>query len=432
MDSPRIAILEGVRTPFCTSGGVLKDIAADDLGAIVVRELLARSGIDRQEVNEVIFGNVAQPAHAANIARVIGLKAGLTPDVVSHTVHHNCASGIQSLTTAALHIGAGQADVVIAGGTESMSQVPLLFGPRMTALFLRLAKAKSIGQRLGALASFRPAHLRPVIALKLGLTDPICGLNMGQTAEVLAREFGIRRHEQDAYALASHERATRAAEEGYPDQEIVAVVGPPRFDHAQLHDDGPRPTQSLEALARLRPYFDRHAGTVTAGNTCPLTDGAAALLVSSEEKARQLGMTPLGFLNDWTFAALDGRRMGLGPVYATAKLLKKTGLKLDQFDVIELNEAFAAQVLANEKAFASPAFAAEHLGYTNDEAVGELDRERLNPNGGAIALGHPVGATGARLVLTTLHELRRRRGHRGLATLCVGGGQGVAVALEAA
>ncbi|MCZ6542909.1 MAG: thiolase family protein, partial [Planctomycetota bacterium] len=209
--SPRIAILDGIRTPFCKAGGALKDVPADDLGAIVVKELLARNGVDGELIDEVIFGNVAQPAHAANIARVISLKAGLPQSVVAHTVHHNCASGIQAMTTAALHIHTQQADLVVAGGTESMSQIPLLFGPQMTALLLRMFKARTIGQRLKAIASFRPSFLRPVVALQLGLTDPICGLNMGQTAELLAREFGVTREEQDAFALASHRKAIVAA-----------------------------------------------------------------------------------------------------------------------------------------------------------------------------------------------------------------------------
>jgi len=405
-------------------------VPADDLGAIVVKELLARAGIAPQQFSEVVFGNVAQPPHAANIARVIALKAGLPDDIVCHTVHHNCASGMQSVTTAAMHIQSGHADLVIAGGTESMSQIPLLVGDRMTALLLSLMKTRSLARRLAVLASFRPSFLKPVIALQQGLTDPVCGLNMGETAEVLAREFGISRTQQDEFALASHEKATAAAEAGRFQDEVVAVIGPPSWNHAQVVDDGPRPNQSMEALGKLRPYFDRQAGTVTAGNTCPITDGAAALVLASEDKARELGVEPIGFLGDWAYAALDGRRMGLGPVYATAKLLAKTGGSMDDFDLVELNEAFAVQVIANQRAFESESFAREHLGA--DKPVGRLDPGRLNVNGGAIALGHPVGATGTRLMLTLLHELRRRGKRRGLATLCVGGGQGAAVTVEAA
>ncbi|MCH8211119.1 MAG: thiolase family protein [Planctomycetes bacterium] len=427
---PRIAILDGVRTPFCKAGGELQGAGADDLGAIVVRELLARTGVRPDRIDELIFGNVAQPPHAANIARVISLKAGLPGSLVAYTVHHNCASGIQSITTAAGHIRTGQADLVIAGGTESMSGIPLIYGAQMTALFVQLFKARTMGQRLKALASFRPAHLKPVVALQLGLMDPICGLNMGQTAEVLAREFGITREDQDAFALASHQKAVAAADSGRFAEEIVPVATPPDYARIQLVDDGPRPNQSTEALAKLKPYFDRQVGTVTPGNTCPITDGAAAVLLASERMTKELGIEPLGYITGSAYAALDGSRMGLGPVYATAKLLDQTGLRLNEFDIIELNEAFAVQVIANERAFESEAFAHEHL--NRDRALGALDPSRLNVNGGAIALGHPVGATGTRLVLTTLLELHRRHVHRGLATLCVGGGQGAAVALEAA
>ena len=427
---PRIAILDGVRTPFCKAGGELQGAGADDLGAIVVRELLARTGVRPDRIDELIFGNVAQPPHAANIARVISLKAGLPESLVAYTVHHNCASGLQSITTAAGHIRTGQADLVIAGGTESMSGIPLIYGAQMTALFVQLFKARTIGQRLKALASFRPAHLKPVVALQLGLMDPICGLNMGQTAEVLAREFGITRQDQDAFALASHQKAVAAAHSGRLAEEIVPVAAPPSYARMQLVDDGPRPNQSSEALAKLKPYFDRQAGTVTPGNTCPITDGAAAVLLASERTTRELGIEPLGYITGSAYAALDGSRMGLGPAYATAKLLDRTGLRLNEFDIVELNEAFAVQVIANERAFESEAFARKHL--NRDRALGELDPNRLNVNGGAIALGHPVGATGTRLVLTTLLELQRRGEHRGLATLCVGGGQGAAVALEAA
>ena len=427
---PRIAILDGVRTPFCKAGGELQGAGADDLGAIVVRELLARTGVRPDRIDELIFGNVAQPPHAANIARVISLKAGLPGSLVAYTVHHNCASGIQSITTAAGHIRTGQADRVIAGATESMSGIPLIYGAQMTALFVQLFKARTMGQRLKALASFRPAHLKPVVALQLGLMDPICGLNMGQTAEVLAREFGITREDQDTFALASHQKAVAAADSGRFAEEIVPVATPPDYARIQLVDDGPRPNQSTEALAKLKPYFDRQVGTVTPGNTCPITDGAAAVLLASERMTKELGIEPLGYITGSAYAALDGSRMGLGPVYATAKLLDQTGLRLNEFDIIELNEAFAVQVIANERAFESEAFAHEHL--NRDRALGALDPSRLNVNGGAIALGHPVGATGTRLVLTTLLELHRRHVHRGLATLCVGGGQGAAVALEAA
>lgn len=424
----RLAIVDGIRTPFCKAGGKLKTVQADDFGAFAVKELMARTGFPIEKIDEVVFGNVAQPIHAANIARVIALKAGLPVDLPAHTVHRNCASGMQAFTTAAQMIAAGDAEVVLVGGTESMSSIPLIYGPHMTALFTRLARAKTPVQKLKALASFRLAHLKPVIALEQGLTDPVCGLIMGLTAEKLSREFGITREQQDRFALESHKRATAAAESGRLGEEIAPIPVPPAYKEIQQADEGPRPNQSMEDLQKLRPYFDRKTGSVTVGNSSQITDGAAAALVMPEEKAKAMGLEPLGYLREYAYAALGGDRMGLGPVYATAKLLDKTGFSVDDFELIELNEAFAAQVLACECAFASQRFAQQYLG--RNEAVGPIDPDRLNVNGGAIALGHPVGATGARLVITLLKELRRRGLQRGLATLCIGGGQGAAFALE--
>jgi acetyl-CoA C-acetyltransferase/acetyl-CoA acyltransferase len=424
----RLAIVDGVRTPFCKAGGKLKNIEADDLGAYAVKELLARTGFPKDRIDEVVFGSVAQPIHAANIARVIALKAGLPVSTTAHTVHRNCASGMQSFSTAAQMMAAGDAELVLVGGTESMSNIPLLYGPEMTALFARLGKAKSLPQKLKAMASFRFSHLKPVIALRQGLTDPVCGLIMGLTAEKLSREFRISREDQDLYALQSHARATAAIEAGRLAEEIVPLPVPPNYTEIQQQDEGPRPNQSMEDLQKLKPYFDRKTGTVTVGNSSQVTDGAAAALVMPEEKAQAEGLEPMGYLHSYAYAALEGERMGLGPVYATARLLEQTGLQFSDFELIELNEAFAAQVIACTRAFASAEFARKYLG--RDTAVGEVDPEKLNVNGGAIALGHPVGATGARLVVTLLKELRRRGLQRGLATLCIGGGQGAAFVLE--
>jgi acetyl-CoA C-acetyltransferase/acetyl-CoA acyltransferase len=424
----RLAIVDGIRTPFCKAGGKLKPVQADDLGVFAVKELMARTGFPAAELDAVIFGNVAQPIHAANIARVIALKAGLPVDLPAYTVHRNCASGMQAFTSAAEKIALGAAEAVLVGGTESMSNIPLLFGPQMTELFYHLNKARTMFGKLQAIAAFRPSFLKPVIALEQGLTDPICGLIMGLTAERLSREFHITREQQDRYALESHRRACTAIAAGLFDEEIVPVPVPPRYTDIQLHDEGPRPKQSIEALNKLKPYFDRKTGTVTVGSSAQVTDGAVAALVLQEERAKSMGLQPLGYLHSYAYAALAGDRMGLGPLYATAKLLDKTGMALDDFDLIELNEAFAAQVLACELAFSSLAFAEEFLG--RDHALGAIDPEKLNVNGGAIALGHPVGATGARLIVTLLKSLRRRGLQRGLATLCVGGGQGAALALE--
>lgn len=424
----RIAIVDGIRTPFCKAGEQLRSCSADDLGAFAVRELMERVKIDPALVDELIFGNVAQPANAANIARVIALKAELPTDLVAYTVHRNCASGMESITTGANKIWAGEAQIIIAGGTESMSNIPLFFNRKMTGFFEKLMRAKSLGQKLSALSGFRPDFLKPVIGVVEGLTDPICGLNMGMTAEVLSREFHVTREEQDRFALDSHRKAVAARREGRFAAEIVPIPVPPKYQAMQQEDGGPRDSQTFEALQKLKPFFDRKTGSVTVGNACPITDGAAAVLIMTESRARELGFEPLGYMSAYAYAALEGSRMGLGPVYATHKLMEKTGLSVRDFELVELNEAFAAQVIANERAFVSKEFAQKYL--RRDEALGEIDHDRLNVNGGAIALGHPVGTTGTRLVITILHELRRRQLRRGLATLCIGGGQGAALSME--
>lgn len=415
-----IAIIAGVRTPFAKAFGPLAGVHAADLGRHATQALLRRASLHPEQVDQVVFGNVGTLADAANIARVIALKSGIPQDRIAHTVHRNCASGVEAITTAAQLIALGEAASVVAGGVESMSQVPLLYGPEATALFLKLGRARGWKERVGTLVRFRPRHFKPVPALKLGLTDPVSGLIMGETAEVLAEEFGVTRQQQDEFALLSHRRAVDAQKRGVFSEEIE-----PLGDVKQ--DVGPRANQSLEALAKLKPFF-RKDGTVTVGNSCQITDGAVAVLVMPGEKARAEGRTPLGYLRAFAYAGCDPRRMGLGPVYATNKVLQKTGLSLQDIDLIEINEAFAAQVLANERAFASPQFAAKELG--RSEPLGELARDRTNVNGGAIALGHPVGATGTRLVVALLYELKRRRKKRGLVTLCVGGGQGAALLVE--
>lgn len=429
MQTP-IAIIDGIRTPMCKSGGALATTTADDLGARVVSELIARTEIPVQLVDELIFGNVAQPSDAANIARVIALKAGLPESMPASTVQRNCGSGAEALTTAAMKIATGEAKVIIVGGVESMSHIPLLYSEDAKVWFERFMKARTLRDKSRVLAAFRPRMLKPVIGLMQGLTDPVSGLMMGSTAEVLARDFHITREEQDAYALQSHQRAVAARQRGWTAGEILPLPLAPAYQDVLLSDDGPRDNQSLAALGKLRPYFDRANGTVTVGNACPVTDGACALLVMHDSVAADLGMNPLGFLRDFAWAGVDPRRMGLGPVFATHRLLRKAGVEMRDLAAIELNEAFAAQVLACERAFASDTFAREHLG--RDKALGELDMSRVNANGGAIALGHPVGMTGARLVLTLLRTLRGQRHALGLATMCIGGGQGGALLLEAA
>lgn len=426
----RIAIIDGVRTPMAKAGGILKDISADTLGTHAARELLNRTGFDPAEIDEVIFGNVAQPADAANVSRVIALRAGIPISVPAYTVHRNCASGMEAISSGALKLLNGDAGVILAGGTESMSNIPLMFNREYVNWATGMARAKSAGQKLGQLLRFRPGMLKPVVGVMQGLTDPVSGMMMGDTAEVLAREFAVSREEQDEYALLSHQRALAAADQGLFEREIMAIPLPPRNDTLIESDQGPRRGQSMEALAKLKPYFDRQAGSVTVGNACPITDGAAALLLMTESEARKRGLEPLGYLKEFAYASLEPERMGLGPAYATARLFEKTGGTMSDFDAVELNEAFAAQVIANERAFPSKQFAESYL--NRSKPLGELKRETLNAQGGAIALGHPVGMTGTRLVLHLLLELRRINKNSGLATLCVGGGQGAALHLEVA
>ncbi|SCA62752.1 3-ketoacyl-CoA thiolase [Chlamydiales bacterium SCGC AG-110-M15] len=424
----RIAIIEGIRTPFCKAGGSVAGVDADDLAAIAVKELLIRSNFPVEDIDEMIMGNVSQPVRAANVARVAALKAGLPVHTPAYSVQRNCASGMEAVSTAANKIHADQAEVIMAAAGESMTNIPFVYGPKMVNFFTKLSRSKTIGQKLKTLFSFRPSFLKPIIGLEMGLTDPISGMIMGTTAEVLSEEFSIGREEQDQFALNSHRKANEAISAGRLAEEIVPIPSAPKYDQILLNDDGPRADQTIEALQKLKPYFDRAAGSVTVGNACQITDGAGALLLMKESTAKERGLKPLGFVREHCYAGLECERMGLGPVYATSKLMDKTGLKVSDFNLIEINEAFAVQVIANERAFASQKFAQEYL--NKDQALGEINPNILNVNGGAIALGHPVGATGIRIILTCLKELIRRKENLGLATLCIGGGQGAAFALE--
>ena len=376
----------------------------------------------------MILGCAGNPIDAANIARVVALRANLARQIPAVTVQRNCGSGLEAITTAAERIRSGRAQVIVAGGVESMSDYPLLYSRAATRVFEGVYRARSPMARLAALSGFRPRHFQPEIALAAGLTDPVCGLNMGETAEVLAKEFGITREQQDEFALRSHQLAVAAEAEGRFEDERIPIYEPPRYDTTIDTDVGPRANQSMEALAKLRPAFDRHHGTVTPGNSCMVTDGAAVTLVMGAGLAAALGYEPLGRIAGYGWVGVSPRRMGLGPCFATPRALDDAGVKLDQIDLVELNEAFAAQALACLLCFRSGVFARQELG--RDQAVGDIPMERLNVNGGAIALGHPVGTTGARLVITLLLEMARCRLGRGLATMCIGGGQGGAIVLE--
>ncbi len=420
-------IVDGIRTPFVKAGGPLTDVDAPELGRMVVRELLDRSNFDPAAVDELIAGNVASPADSANVARVIALRCGMSQASIAHTVNRNCASGMESVTEAVAKIEAGEANCVVALGVDSMSNIPVFWKKGFAEKLFSVVKGRSPLQKLGAITRFRPSDFQPQIGIEMGLKDPVSGLMMGDTAEKLAREYDISREEQDAFALRSHQRAVEAwKEDRLSNQTMTAYAGKKATPIEQ--DIGPRDNQSLTALGKLKPYFDRRWGTVTVGNSCQVTDGGVALLIMEEETAKIHGLQPLGRIRGSAYAGCDPARMGLGPVYASAKALKACGMKLSEMELVEINEAFAAQVLACLKGFENPP--QDCAAYEDRTLLGPLDQEKLNVNGGAIALGHPVGATGARLVLTALRELERRDQRIGLATLCVGGGQGAAVIVE--
>jgi acetyl-CoA acyltransferase len=425
--SREVVVVDGVRTPYARAGTELKDVSAAALGRVVTTELLARTGFDPAGLDQIVFGNIAQPPDEVNVARVAALRAGVPPSVPAFTVNRLCGSGLESIVEGHYRIAAGDAEAVVAGGVESMSNIPLLYSREGQEVFTDVFTARDVSARLAAAARFRPRHFKPQIGLQMGLTDPYCGLNMGETAEVLAKEHHISREEQDAFALRSHQRVALAR--GKLAEEIVPVPIPPRYEAMAMRDNGVRENQTLEALAKLRPYFDRKFGTVTAGNSSQITDGGAAVLLMSSSAARAGGHVPLGRIRGFAFCALEPERMGLGPAVATPLALRRAGLEWKDIGLVEINEAFAAQVLACARVFPSAAW---HARYHTDGPIGEIDWDRTNVNGGAIALGHPVGSSATRLVLTLLKEMKRRGTQFGLATMCIGGGQGGAIVLELA
>lgn len=410
----RIVVISGVRTPFCKAGSDLAGLDPVELGRAAVMGLLVRSGIDPAMLDEVILGCVAQPADALNLARVVALRSGIPRHVPAVTVQRNCASGIEAITQACLRIEAGEGDLYLVGGVESMSNMPMLFSKRSAAKFMAFAGGRTWSRKARAALAMRPGDFLPTPGLKLGLSDQVSGMNMGQTAELLARDYGIGREEQDAFALRSHRLAAAAADRLA--EEIIPAYDTLR-GKAVLRDNGVRPHQTMEALGRLPVVFEKETGTVTAGNSSQITDGAVSLLVGSELAAERLGLEPLGVISSFAYSGCEPERMGLGPVYAIERLLDRLHRTIEDADLVEINEAFAAQVLAV-------------LRMLYDEGIGRIPDDRLNVNGGAIALGHPVGASGARLVLTALKELQRRKADHAIVSLCVGGGQGGALWLE--
>jgi acetyl-CoA acyltransferase len=426
MSSPRVAIVAGCRTPFARSGTVFRDLTAVDLARVCVRELLERTEVDPASIGTVVMGQVVPSVKAPNLAREAALGAGLPTSVPAHTVNRACASSNQAIADVASAILLGQVDTGIAGGAECLSDVPILHSRRMARILVEAQKAKSLGSRLAALARVRPRDFVPEAP---AIAEPSTGLTMGQSAEKMARENGITREEQDLIAYASHRNGWAATEDGRLPAETCAVHVPPGYETVVTADNLLRKDATLEALAALRPVFDRRYGTVTAGNASALTDGAAAVLLMSEERARAEGFEPLAFVRAWAVAAVDpGGQLLMAPGLAIPMALERAGLQLSDVDLVEMHEAFAAQVASNIQALESESWARERLG--RSAPVGRVDRERLNVCGGSIAIGHPFGATGARITTTLSREMKRRSAKFGLLSVCAQGGLGFAMVLE--
>ena len=428
VSSDRVAVVAGLRTPFVRSGTEFRDLSSLDLGKLVVAELVARTELDPKEIGLLVFGQVLPSIAAPNIAREIVLGANLPKDIEAFSVSRACATSFQAMTSAAESILAGHHDVAVVGGADSASDVPITVSKKLASALVKASKAKSLGAKLSAFAGLGAKDLLPVPP---ALKEPSTGLTMGESAEKMAREAGITRAAQDAFAHRSHERAARAWQGGLFADEVMHDVTAPRYDTAVPSDNIVRTDSSLAAYEALKPAFDRRFGTVTAANSSPLTDGAAALLLMSESKAKALGRKPLGYVRSFAYAALDPNGwMLMGPSYATPKALARAGLALRDMDLVDMHEAFAAQVLCNVEAFGSASFAKDKLGLT--AAIGDIDDAKFNVHGGSIAIGHPFAATGARMITTTLRELARRKGQFALCTACAAGGLGVAVVLEGA
>ena len=421
-----VYVIDGCRTPFLKAGGKPGPFAAADLAVAAGRPLLTRQPFAPSDFDEVILGCVGPSVEEVNIGRVASLRLGCGEATPAWSVARNCASGMQALDSAAANIASGRANLVLAGGTESMSHAPVLFSQSFVAWLGGWARAATLPDKLKSLAKLNPSSLAPVIGLLKGLTDPVVGFSMGQTTEKIAHRFGIDRTAMDAFAVRSHERLAAATDEGMFANEVVTI-----FDangNSYHEDTGLRRDSSLEKLAALKPVFDRPAGQVSAGNSAQITDGCAWLILASEPAVEQHNLRVRGQLMDCQWAGLDPTEMGLGPVHASTPLLQRHALKLGDIDYWEINEAFAGQVLGCLAAWQSDAYCREQLNLSG--ALGELDQARLNIDGGGISLGHPVGASGARIVLHALSVLERKQWNRAIATLCIGGGQGGAMLIE--
>ncbi len=426
MAKRKVYVVDGARTPFLKARGEPGPFSASDLAVAAGRAVFARSSIAPDMIDEAIVGCVIAAPDEANIARIIALRLGSGKKVPAFTVQRNCASGLQALASARERIALGYSDIILAGGTEAMSRSPIQWNSAMVGWLSQVMRARSLPARIRAIARIRPNYLKPIFTLVLGLSDPLVKLSMGQTAEIVAKRFGINREQMDAYAFTSHKRLAAAFDNDEMDDEVVHL-----FDgrgKAYFEDDGMRRDTDMDKLAKLKPVFDRKYGLVTSGNSSQITDGAAMLLLASEKAVEKHDLPVLGELVDHEWAGVDPAQMGLGPVHAVAGLLKRQKLFMNDIDHMELNEAFAAQVLGCQAAWDSEEYCREELGLT--EAIGSMESARLNPDGGAISCGHPVGASGARLVLHALLALKRSRGGQAVATLCIGGGQGGAMLLR--
>jgi acetyl-CoA acyltransferase len=423
----RVAIIDGCRTPFAKSGTDFANLTSTELGKIAVRELIARTELDVEQIDHLIYGTVVQSVKEPNIAREVTLGSGIPPRVPAFTVGRACASSNQAITSGAEQIALGLADVVIAGGAESLTDIPILFSPEMRNALVKASKARSLGERIRAFAGIRPANLAPVTP---AIAEPTTGLTMGQSAEQMAQANGITREEQDRWALRSHQLAAAATADGRLTREIAPAYIPPKFEKVLAQDNGIRGDSSLEKLASLKPVFDRKYGTVTAGNASPLTDGASAVLLMSEEKAAALGYTPLGFIRSYAYASLaPSDQLLQGPVYAAPVAFERAGLTMKDIGLLEIHEAFAAQVLSNLQWFDSDKIARERLG--RDKAIGIPSEDRINVMGGSIAIGHPFGATGGRVTVTLLNEMKRRGEQFGMISVCAAGAMGFVMIVEA-
>lgn len=420
-----VYVVDGGRTPFLKVKGAPGPFAAADLAVAVGRKLMFRQPFEPSAFDEVIMGCVMPGPDEVNIARVIALRLGCSNSMPAWTVQRNCASGMQALDCAAQNIAAGRAELVLAGGVESMSHAPVLFNTEMVGWLGAWSSARTLTDRLRVLSQLRPAHLKPIIGLLRGLTDPVVGLTMGQTAENLAYRFGISREQMDVFAMESHRRLAQAQDAGVM-QEVEMI-----YDGRGAHyaaDDGLRRDTEMAKLAKLKPVFDKPFGSVTAGNSAQITDGAAMLILASDIAVKKYQLPVLGRIVDSQWAGLEPAQMGLGPAHAMAPILARHGFSLDDIDFWEINEAFAAQVLACLAAWKDPQYCKDELGLSG--ALGEINPAKLNVDGGGISLGHPVGASGARIVLHLLQVLKRNNARLGMASLCIGGGQGGAMLLE--